>query len=71
MKKNAKPPSRLKILFADDETTIRELIQAELPRMGHHVTVCADRRIEEELNWVITWELFSLDGQVDSACEIG
>jgi two-component system NtrC family response regulator len=42
MKKNVKPPSRLKVLFADDEPTIRSLIQAELPRMGHQVTVCAD-----------------------------
>lgn len=32
----------LKILFADDEISLRELIAAELPRMGHQVTVCPD-----------------------------
>jgi DNA-binding NtrC family response regulator len=32
----------LKVLFADDEINLQELIAAELPRMGHAVTVCAD-----------------------------
>ena len=32
----------LRILFADDELHLQELIAAELPRMGHSVTVCAD-----------------------------
>ena len=32
----------LKILFADDEVHLQELIAAELPRMGHTVTVCPD-----------------------------
>ena len=32
----------LKVLFADDETNLQELIAAELPRMGHRVTVCPD-----------------------------
>jgi len=32
----------LKVLFADDETHLQELIAAELPRMGHTVTVCPD-----------------------------
>jgi DNA-binding NtrC family response regulator len=32
----------LKVLFADDEVALRELIAAELPRMGHQVTVCPD-----------------------------
>ncbi|MFK7766102.1 MAG: sigma-54-dependent transcriptional regulator [Mariniblastus sp.] len=32
----------LKILFADDEIHLQELIAAELPRMGHKVTVCPD-----------------------------
>ncbi len=39
--KNLKQPS-LKILFADDEIHLQELIAAELPRMGHQVTVCPD-----------------------------
>jgi two-component system NtrC family response regulator len=33
---------RLKILFADDEPTLQELMHLELPRMGHEVTVCPD-----------------------------
>lgn len=32
----------LKILFADDEIHLQELMAAELPRMGHAVTVCPD-----------------------------
>jgi DNA-binding NtrC family response regulator len=35
---------RLRILFADDEPHLRELMQMELPRMGHEVTVCPDGR---------------------------
>ena len=46
MKKNAKNSGksqhRLKILFADDETHLQELMSLELPRMGHDVTVCPD-----------------------------
>lgn len=41
-KSNSEQPSRLKVLFADDETQLQELIAAELPRMGHQVTVCPD-----------------------------
>src|SRR3954469_6192822 len=32
----------LRILFADDESHLRDLMQMELPRMGHEVTVCPD-----------------------------
>ncbi len=32
----------LRILFADDEAHLRELMQMELPRLGHEVTVCPD-----------------------------
>ncbi len=35
-------PHSLKILFADDERTLQELMSMELPRMGHEVTVCPD-----------------------------
>lgn len=42
MKTKTKPPSGLKILFADDEPTLQELMHLELPRMGHQVTVCPD-----------------------------
>jgi two-component system NtrC family response regulator len=32
----------LRVLFADDEIHLQELIAAEVPRMGHEVTVCGD-----------------------------
>lgn len=41
-KDSPKPPSRLKILFADDEPALQELMSMELPRMGFEVTVCPD-----------------------------
>ena len=37
-----KPHKRLKLLFADDERSLQELMSLELPRMGHEVTVCPD-----------------------------
>ncbi|HEU5119183.1 MAG TPA: sigma-54 dependent transcriptional regulator, partial [Isosphaeraceae bacterium] len=36
------PAGGLRILFADDEAHLRDLMQMELPRMGHEVTVCPD-----------------------------
>ena len=39
---DSSPPDRLRILFADDERTLQELMSLELPRMGHEVTVCPD-----------------------------
>jgi two-component system NtrC family response regulator len=33
---------KLKILFADDEVPLQELIRVELPRRGYDVTVCPD-----------------------------
>lgn len=38
----SKPCPRLKLLFADDERSLQELMRLELPRMGHEVTVCPD-----------------------------
>lgn len=32
----------LRLLFADDEAHLRDLMQMELPRLGHEVTVCPD-----------------------------
>lgn len=40
--KDSKQPSGLRILFADDEEPLQELMSMELPRMGHTVTVCPD-----------------------------
>jgi DNA-binding NtrC family response regulator len=39
---HTQPHKRLKILFADDEKSLQELMRLELPRMGHEVTVCPD-----------------------------
>ncbi len=40
-----KPHSRpMRILFADDEASIQELMRIELPRLGHEATVCPDGR---------------------------
>jgi DNA-binding NtrC family response regulator len=39
---NTAPRNRLKLLFADDEKSLQELMRLELPRMGHEVTVCPD-----------------------------
>src|SRR5262249_26775622 len=39
-----KAGSGLKLLFADDERALQEFMQAELPRLGHEVTVCPDGR---------------------------
>lgn len=37
-------PNKLRILFADDERPLRELMRLELPRLGHDVTVFEDGR---------------------------
>ncbi|MSU77367.1 MAG: sigma-54-dependent Fis family transcriptional regulator [Gemmataceae bacterium] len=34
----------LRILFADDEKSLQEVMRTELPRLGHQVTVCPDGR---------------------------
>ena len=34
--------SGMKILFADDERNLREIMRLEIPRMGHQVELCAD-----------------------------
>ena len=41
-KESGKPHNGLKILFADDEAALQELMSLELPQMGHQVTVCPD-----------------------------
>ena len=37
-----KQPKALRILFADDEPSLQDLMRTELPRIGHDVVVCAD-----------------------------
>ncbi len=39
---NKQQQGGLRILFADDESHLRELMRIELPRLGHDVTVCPD-----------------------------
>src|SRR3954454_4896102 len=34
----------LRVLFVDDERSLQEFMRAELPRLGHEVTVCPDGR---------------------------
>ncbi len=41
-KVTGRPPKPLKVLFADDEVPLQELIADELPRMGCVVKVCPD-----------------------------
>jgi DNA-binding NtrC family response regulator len=36
------PHKSLRVLFVDDETSLREFMRSELPRLGHEVTVCPD-----------------------------
>ena len=36
------PRKALRLLFADDERSLQELMRLELPAMGHDVTVCPD-----------------------------
>jgi DNA-binding NtrC family response regulator len=38
----ATPHNNLRILFADDEKSLQELMRSELPRLGHEVVVCPD-----------------------------
>ena len=41
MKTTTRP---MRILFADDEASLQELMRIELPRLGHEATVCPDGR---------------------------
>jgi two-component system NtrC family response regulator len=42
---SVKSPARpMRILFADDEPALQELMRIELPRLGHEATVCPDGR---------------------------
>ena len=33
---------KLRVLFVDDQAPIREVMEIELPRMGHDATICED-----------------------------
>lgn len=40
--KSPKETAKMRVLFADDEDNLQELIRSEVPRMGYSVTVCPD-----------------------------
>ncbi len=42
---NSAPAKRLRVLFVDDEAPIRQVMQKELPRMGHDSVVCEDGQV--------------------------
>jgi DNA-binding NtrC family response regulator len=54
----------LRILFADDERHLRELMQLELPRMGHEVSVCTDGRAAIDMIAKGTYDAAILDLQM-------
>ncbi len=51
----------LRILFADDEAYLRDLMQEELPRMGHEVTACPDGAAALKALEKATFDLALLD----------
>jgi DNA-binding NtrC family response regulator len=57
-------PKGLRILFADDERHLRELMQSELPRMGHEVTVCPDGKAALDMLAKGTFDAAILDLQM-------
>ena len=61
MKKTEKSANSLKILFADDEESLQELMSLELPRMGHEVTVCPDGLTAEAALQLNTYDCLLVD----------
>jgi DNA-binding NtrC family response regulator len=57
-------PRGLRVLFADDEKHLRELMQMELPRMGHDVLVCGDGRAALDALGKATYDAAILDLQM-------
>jgi len=53
--------NRLRILFVDDEAHLREFMRAELPRLGHEVTVCPDSKSGIETVKKATFDAAILD----------
>jgi DNA-binding NtrC family response regulator len=51
----------LRILFADDEKSLQEVMRAELPRMGHELTVCPDGKAAVKALEKTTFDLAILD----------
>lgn len=51
----------LRVLFVDDEASLREFMRLELPRLGHEVTVCPDGRTALQTMQKSTFDAAILD----------
>jgi DNA-binding NtrC family response regulator len=51
----------LRILFADDEKSLQEVMRSELPRLGHEVTICPDGKAAVKALEKTTFDLAILD----------
>src|SRR5262245_27676184 len=51
----------LRILFADDEQSLQEVMRSELPRLGHELTVCPDGKSAVKALDKTTFDLAILD----------
>jgi DNA-binding NtrC family response regulator len=49
------------VLFVDDETSLREFMRSELPRLGHDVTVCQDGKAALKVLEKTTFDAAILD----------
>ncbi len=63
---NATPQLKLRILFVDDEPHLREFMMAELPRLGHEVTVCANTNAAVETLKRATFDAAILDLKMEN-----
>lgn len=55
------PHKGLRVLFVDDEDSLREFMRSELPRLGHEVTACADGRVALKTLEKSTFDVAILD----------
>src|SRR5205823_7308492 len=57
---------KLRILFVDDEPTLREFMTIELPRLGHAVTACPDAKAAVEALKTATFDAAILDMKMET-----
>ena len=55
------PHQSLRVLFVDDEVPLQDLLRAELSRLGHEVTVCANGRAAVKVLEKSTFDAAILD----------
>lgn len=55
------PHRGLRVLFVDDEDSLREFMRSELPRLGHEVTACCDGRMALKTLEKSTFDVAILD----------